>query len=168
MAVSFKIPKSPQKSIEQINEFRGVDFTNSPANCDENKSPDAVNMIRDVPGKVRKRMGYKLKQYYGKNLLNNTASSTGIFTVNTDKSVKIVGSSGTLTIGTVALTAGLDYKICGITKWGNVDAYGLYVYDGGTLLCSITNTNVDENHFIAESNITVRRRCGPSPGAAGR
>ena len=64
MAVSFKIPKSPQKSIEQINEFRGVDFSNSPANCDKNKSPNAVNMIRDVPGKVRKRMGYKVNKTY--------------------------------------------------------------------------------------------------------
>lgn len=69
MAVSFKIPKSPQKSIETINEFRGVDFTNSPANCDINKSPNAVNMIRDVPGKVRKRMGYKIvKTYAGKKI----------------------------------------------------------------------------------------------------
>lgn len=60
MAVSFKIPKSPQKSIMTIDEFKGVDFTNSPASVDENKSPNAINMIRDVPGKVRKRMGYEV------------------------------------------------------------------------------------------------------------
>lgn len=60
MAVSFNIPKSPSKSVLTIDEFLGVDFSNSPANIDENKSPDSVNMIRDVPSKVRKRMGYEV------------------------------------------------------------------------------------------------------------
>lgn len=59
MAVSFKVPKSPAKSILTIDNFQGVDFTNSPANIDISKSPNSVNMIRDVPGKVRKCMGYK-------------------------------------------------------------------------------------------------------------
>ena len=58
MAVSFNVPKSPAKSIFTIDNFQGVDFTNSPANIDPSKSPNSVNMIRDVPGKVRKCMGY--------------------------------------------------------------------------------------------------------------
>lgn len=71
MPVTFKIPKSPQKSIETINEFKGVDFSNSPANIEKTKSPDSVNMIRDVPGKIRKRMGYKVnKTYTGAGSLN--------------------------------------------------------------------------------------------------
>ena len=41
-----------------IDKFRGVDLHNSPANVDDSRSPEAPNMIRDVPGKVRKRMGY--------------------------------------------------------------------------------------------------------------
>lgn len=64
MAISFKVPASPTKSIITISEFLGVDFTNSPAAVDERKSPDAPNMIRDVPGKVRKSMGYFLKNKY--------------------------------------------------------------------------------------------------------
>ena len=60
MPVTFKVPKSPEKSVYQINEFKGVDFSNSPANIDDNKSPNAINMIRDVPDKVRKRMGYEV------------------------------------------------------------------------------------------------------------
>ncbi len=92
MAVSFKIPKGPEKSILTIDEFLGVDFSNSPANIDENKSPSAVNMIRDVPQKVRKRMGYEVISRYD-NLLINGASTSGIFTVNADKSVKIDASS---------------------------------------------------------------------------
>lgn len=67
MAVSFKIPASPAKSIVTISDFLGVDFTNSPANVDEQRSPVSENMIRDVPGKVRKRMGYQtVKKYDGK------------------------------------------------------------------------------------------------------
>ena len=58
MAVSFNVPKSPAKSVFTIDNFQGVDFTNSPANIDPSKSPNSVNMIRDVPGKVRKCMGY--------------------------------------------------------------------------------------------------------------
>ena len=41
-----------------VDKFRGVDLHNSPADVDDSRSPEAPNMIRDVPGKVRKRMGY--------------------------------------------------------------------------------------------------------------
>lgn len=64
MATSFKVPSSPKKSILTIDEFLGVDFTNSPANVDIRKSPNAVNMIRDVPGKIRKSMGWKIVKSY--------------------------------------------------------------------------------------------------------
>ena len=48
--MKFNVPKSPKRDVLIIDEFLGVDFTNSPANIDDNKSPNAVNMIRDVPG----------------------------------------------------------------------------------------------------------------------
>lgn len=58
---------SKAKSILNISEFRGVDLQNSPPNVEDSRSPDAPNMIRDVPGKVRKRMGYhKITEYSGK------------------------------------------------------------------------------------------------------
>ena len=59
MAVSFKVPASPKRSIFNIDEFLGVDLTNTGANIDEIRSPNAENMIRYVPGKVRKRTGYE-------------------------------------------------------------------------------------------------------------
>lgn len=62
MPVTFKVPKSPAKSIYKIDQFKGVDFSNSPINVDDNKSPNSINMIRDVPDKVRKRMGYEIIQ----------------------------------------------------------------------------------------------------------
>lgn len=64
MTIQFSTPKSPAKNVFQIDEFLGVDFSNSPANADDNKSPNAQNMIRDVPGKVRKRMGYEVVSTY--------------------------------------------------------------------------------------------------------
>lgn len=85
MAVSFKIPASPQRSIFNLNEFLGVDFTNSGVNMDERRSPNAPNMVRNVPAKVRKRMGYELrhefashKPIYGTHLLklNDTEIDT--------------------------------------------------------------------------------------------
>ncbi len=64
MAASFPIPKSPSRSILTIDTFLGADFTNSPAAVDESRSPNCKNMIRDVPGKVRKCMGYKTIDTY--------------------------------------------------------------------------------------------------------
>lgn len=64
MATTFKVPSSPKKNILTINEFLGVDFTNSAANVDITRSPNSVNMIRDVPGKIRKCMGWKVENTY--------------------------------------------------------------------------------------------------------
>lgn len=59
MATKFSIPSSPSRSVLTISTFLGADLTNSPAAVSENQSPNCKNMIRDVPGKVRKCMGYK-------------------------------------------------------------------------------------------------------------
>lgn len=58
MAVQFKVPKSPDRTTLTIDTFLGADFTNDPASVDIDKSPDLLNMIREVPGKVRKSMGW--------------------------------------------------------------------------------------------------------------
>lgn len=57
---TIKLPSSSAPSMSQvrIETFLGVDLTNQASNVDEYKSPNAENMIRDVPGKVRKRMGW--------------------------------------------------------------------------------------------------------------
>ena len=59
MAITFKAPASPKREVLLISDFLGADFTNSPGAVDLTKSPNIKNMIRDVPGKVRKRMGYE-------------------------------------------------------------------------------------------------------------
>ena len=55
----FSIPAQPSRSILKIDTFLGVDYTNSPSNVDRRRTPNGENMIRDVPGKVRKCMGYQ-------------------------------------------------------------------------------------------------------------
>lgn len=60
----FAVPAAPKRSILTIDEFLGVDYTNSPTNVDDRKSPNAPNMIRDVPGKVRKCLGWHTVQTY--------------------------------------------------------------------------------------------------------
>lgn len=60
MATQFSIPKSPSIHTTEQDNFLGADFTSDAANVDATKSPNVVNMIRSVPGKVRKRMGYEL------------------------------------------------------------------------------------------------------------
>lgn len=54
----FDVPKSPKKYIYEITRFLGCDFTSSPSAVDEYHSPNCVNFIRMMPGKIRKRMGY--------------------------------------------------------------------------------------------------------------
>lgn len=60
MAVKFSVPAQAAKSALVVDTFLGVDYTNSPGNVANSMSPNAPNMIRDVPGKVRKSMGYEL------------------------------------------------------------------------------------------------------------
>ncbi|WP_173432005.1 hypothetical protein [Sharpea azabuensis] len=65
MAVSFNIPKSPAKQVYVSEKFLGADFTSEASTVDDTKSPNVENMIRSVPGKIRKRMGYEKLFNYG-------------------------------------------------------------------------------------------------------
>ena len=71
----------PYQSVTTMDYLRGVDLTNNPINVAVGRAYDAPNFIRDVPGKVRKRMGYKnigkfdgkvngIYEYYGTRLVH--------------------------------------------------------------------------------------------------
>ena len=72
MAVNFKIPSSPKKLVYESSNFLGADFTSEASTVDDTKSPNVENMIRSVPGKIRKRMGYKLFADYGETITEYT------------------------------------------------------------------------------------------------
>lgn len=55
----FSIPSAVDLYRYVFEDFRGVDLTSTPAAISERRSPEAPNMIRDIPGKVRKRQGYQ-------------------------------------------------------------------------------------------------------------
>ena len=55
----FKNISQAQKKTLTVDKFGGVDLTNSQAKISFSRSPNAVNMIRDSLGKVKKRFGYK-------------------------------------------------------------------------------------------------------------
>ena len=76
MAVSFKVPKSPKREIAATDTFMGVDLTNTGVSIEGYRSPYAPNMIRHVPGKVRKRMGYYKDILFGKKVNVNFALGT--------------------------------------------------------------------------------------------
>lgn len=61
----FSVPSSPTIHVYQNNDFLGCDFTSDASTVDDSKSPNCVNMIRSVPAKVRKRMGYHQIIDYG-------------------------------------------------------------------------------------------------------
>lgn len=55
----FAVPAQPARSVLCVDRLLGVDMTNDPGNVAKEQSPCGDNMIRDVPGKVRKCMGYE-------------------------------------------------------------------------------------------------------------
>ena len=57
-------PPTLTKNVIDIDNFKGVDLTQSPTNVADYRSPEAPNMIRDTPGKVRKRMGFHTVKTY--------------------------------------------------------------------------------------------------------
>ena len=60
----FSVPSPKARSTITVDTLLGVDYTNNPGNVKNGQSPNGQNMIRDVPGKVRKSMGYKLMHHF--------------------------------------------------------------------------------------------------------
>jgi hypothetical protein len=59
-----QIPAAPEWRRTMISAFKGADLYSSPTSIDLRRSPNCPNMVRSVPDKVRKRMGYRLYRTY--------------------------------------------------------------------------------------------------------
>ena len=122
----FSIPASPSRSILNVNEFYGIDYTNSPANVDKSRSPNGQNMIRDVPGKVRKRMGYETIAQY-------PARINGVFARREDSEF-LVHAGTKLYLGEEEIYSGMADARSSAWQFGDklyiLDGAGLTVFDG--------------------------------------
>ncbi len=81
-----KISQNPKKTLT-VEKFGGVDFTSPPGRVSYSRSTDAVNMIRDSLGKVKKRFGYRQIYKFDECIY-------GIFTYTTGIEKKRVVHSG--------------------------------------------------------------------------
>lgn len=156
MAVKFSIPKSPARNTLIIDEFLGADFTNSPANIDDNKSPNCVNMIRNVPGNVRKRMGYSLEKAY----TDEVNAINGYHYRHGDAEALVhVGTS--IYKGDTALYASANNAISHSWQFNEslyiIDGLKLLKYDGTTV------EPVEDNAYIPTLTIAKAPNGGGTP-----
>lgn len=111
--------------------FKGVDLTSAPSGVSLDRSPDAPNMVRDVPGRVRKRMGYHLVRQY-------PARVNGIHRFNGRAGVKeLIHAGMALYDGAAQLAAGLaDCRSQAFQLEGRLfiaDGKRLLAYDGSSV-----------------------------------
>lgn len=122
----FSIPASPLRSILNVDKFYGIDYTNSPANVDKSRSPNGQNMIRDVPGKVRKRMGYETMAQY-------PARINGVFARREDTQF-LVHAGTKLYLGEEEIYGDMADARSSAWQFGDklyiIDGAGLTVFDG--------------------------------------
>lgn len=116
----FNIPDPPSRRVLTIDEFYGVDLHNAPNNVDVHRSPSAPNMIRDVPGKVRKRMGYyKTGEFYG--------CINGVFFID---GIKVVHAGTKLYADNTVIYSGMNDT----RSFAVVFDKRLYIFDGKTAI----------------------------------
>ncbi len=131
----FKNISSNSKKTLTVSDFGGVDLTNASGKISHSRSPDAVNMIRDSRGKVKKRFGYREVYNFGECVY-------GIFyyTSGTEKK-KVVHAGSKLYIeadeGYNLIYTGINEKISQGIQFSNkliiADGKKLLYYDGETV-----------------------------------
>lgn len=132
--MKFSVPKGRSVSTVTIDQFRGVDLYNAPANVSLSRSPEAPNMVRDVPGKVRKRCGYhQIGELPGR--------INGAFTLRLGEQRRMLFHAGTGLYdesGTLVRGGLADRR-----SWGIQFQQKLYLLDGETFLSAWRETKED-------------------------
>lgn len=141
------------KNIIMIDTFKGVDLTSAPSNVNISRSPEAPNMIRDVPGKVRKRLGYHLTGTYG-GIIN------GVYILN-DKQLVHAGTklyyNDTAVYSDMNDAKGQAWQIDG----------KLYIVDGKTFLVAEESDNTVKVKKAADEAFIPTIYVGKSPDGSG-
>ncbi|MEG0751203.1 MAG: hypothetical protein RR998_06360 [Oscillospiraceae bacterium] len=137
-----------------VDEFRGIDLYNSPTNVSPQRSPQAPNMIRDVPGKVRKRMGYRKIAEYG-------ARINGVYEFRSHGAISELVHSGTkLFLGTTPICDTLADTRSKAWQLGDK----LFIADGKKLMCwnGTALKAASEDAYIPKINISRKPSGGGS------
>lgn len=147
----FTIPSAPERNVVKIETFKGVDLNSSPANVEIYRSPNAPNMMRDVPGKVRKRQGYENIGTYdgrinGVHILKDVEN-------NVDKTLIHAGTKLYLD-GAVIYEEMADERSVGRQFYGK-----LFIFDGKKALCF--GVFKDEEEAASEDESTVEYEIKP-------
>lgn len=123
----FSVPAGPSRQVVKIETFKGVDYNSSPSNVEIYRSPNAPNMMRDVPGKVRKRQGYeKIATYTGR--INGVHILRDV-----DDNIKkvLIHAGTTLFLDGASIYEGMaDERSVGRQFYGK-----LFIFDGKKALC---------------------------------
>lgn len=154
MATRFPVPKSPSRSIFQIENFLGVDLTNSGTNIDEIRSPNAVNMVRHVPGKVRKRMGYETRVSFGLGTNVNRAlgTSNGYAEFElSDEETLLYKLADTMSSCIIIFDyiAENDFTVCGNTVSASEDGHANFGYED-------VDNPIDSITAIGDGNVLIK------------
>ena len=123
----FNVPSSPAKQVAKIETFKGVDLNSSPNNVEIYRSPNAPNMMRDVPGKVRKRQGYeKTGAYSGR--INGVHV---LKDVESGERKELIHAGDKLYLNGAVLYEGMaDERSVGRQYYGK-----MFIFDGKKALC---------------------------------
>lgn len=137
----FTIPSAPERNVVKIETFKGVDLNSSAANVEVYRSPNAPNMMRDVPGKIRKRQGYEATGTYdgrinGVHILKDVDNHV--------EKVLIHAGTNLYLDGEIVYSEMADERSVGRQFYGKV-----FIFDGKKALCFGT-FDADEAETAAE------------------
>lgn len=128
---AFSSASKPKVNVVSVENFKGLDLRNTPATVDKTRSPDAVNMLRDEIGQVRKRMGFQTVKTY-------SGQINGVYHFGEDRIVHAGDKlyKGTTQIGTMNNAKSKGWMLGG--KLYLLDGAKLRRYDGTSLVSADT------------------------------
>ncbi len=141
----FSFNSTAQKKQFNINGFLGADFTSNPENADFRRSPDCPNMIRDTPGKNKKRLGYLLTHTFSEEI-------NGIHIFQKDENEKFLVHAGTSLYlkGTNGEYTQIYSKMNNKRSCSAVLSGRLIILDGATMLSydGETVTDIKDSAYV--------------------
>lgn len=158
----YNIPSETKKYYYEIEEFKGVDFTNSPLQIDKRRSPNAKNMV-NINGFNETRNGYSVLNTIG-NKIN------GVWNIDTDKGDLFLVHSGA---NLYQCTNDFKTSVIVLSGMSNNRSVGLYfneyliIFDGvrAVVFSKFDGTNyeakfLDECGYIPITSIARDRNGG--------